>query len=616
MSGIRAFFHVLSYAPRVEQRNFLLAQIGVVVMVAIQLMIPQLVQEIIDDGILAEDTDRVVEVGFQMILWSVLNLIVAGAVAYLTALTATNLAHSLRRLLYGKVTTFSHGDLDRLSTAELLVRLTSDVNIMKTAFMQTMFMLFQAPWLLVGAVLLVWWQSPSLVWIMAVVMVITVVVVLAIAPALGPLYAKAQSALDRLNTVFYENIAGVRVVKAFNRTELEAERFADRNHEVYQRQLAPALRSALFQPVLFGLLYTAVGIAVLTSGTNVANGVLTGDPDALQPGELTTFFNYLLTAMIPIMIVAFVLPELGRFEASLSRIVEVMRTEPDVTPPDEPVDPGELSGRIEFRSVSMAYLDAERRPLATPVLRDVSFQVEPGETVAILGQTGSGKTTLINLVPRFYDVTDGAVLIDGNDVRTLDLPSLRSQISVAEQQAMVFAGTFYSNIAYGRAFDHSAENQSNGSAHPFCDYHQAEHAARVADAHGFISAQLEGYDSHVTDGGNNLSGGQRQRLSLARAIAARPRILILDDTTSAVDVATEARIQQALDVEMAGRTVLIVAQRITTAMRADKIVLLDDGTVSDVGSHHDLLERSELYREIAESQLGDLDEIADLLETP
>ncbi len=611
MSGIRAFFRVLSYAPRSEQRNFLLAQFGVVVMVAIQLMIPQLVQRIIDEGILASDTDRVVEVGFQMILWSVLNLIVAGGVAYLTALTATNLAHSLRRLLYEKVTTFSHGDLDRLSTAELLVRLTSDVNIMKTAFMQTMFMLFQAPWLLVGAVVLVWLQSPSLVWIMAAVMVVTVIVVLAIAPALGPLYARAQAALDRLNTVFYENIAGVRVVKAFNRTELEADRFAERNHEVYQRQLTPALRSALFQPVLFGLLYGAVGVAVLTSGSDVANGVLTGDPDALQPGELTTFFNYLLTAMIPIMIVAFVLPELGRFEASLSRIVEVMRTEPDIVEPADAIDPGELTGRIEFRSVTMAYLDAEQRALPTPVLRDVSFVAEPGETVAILGQTGSGKTTLISLVPRFYDVTDGQVLVDGHDVRSLDLTALRSQISLAEQQATVFAGTFYTNIAYGRAY-----GRAERSHEPLCDYQQAEHAARVADAHGFISAQLAGYDGAVTESGNNLSGGQRQRLSLARAIAARPRILILDDTTSAVDVATEARIQQALDVEMAGRTVLIVAQRITTAMRADKIVLLDDGTVSDVGSHTELLDRSELYREIAESQLGSLDEIADLLEAP
>ncbi|MEM9564911.1 MAG: ABC transporter ATP-binding protein, partial [Actinomycetota bacterium] len=579
----------------------------------IQLMIPQLVQRIIDEGSLASDTDRVVEVGFQMILWSVLNLVVAGGVAYLTALTATNLAHSLRRLLYEKVTTFSHGDLDRLSTAELLVRLTSDVNIMKTAFMQTMFMLFQAPWLLVGAVVLVWLQSPSLVWIMAAVMVVTVIVVLAIAPALGPLYARAQSALDRLNTVFYENIAGVRVVKAFNRTELEGERFAERNHEVYQRQLTPALRSALFQPVLFGLLYSAVGVAVLTSGTDVANGVLSGDPDALQPGELTTFFNYLLTAMIPIMIVAFVLPELGRFEASLSRIVEVMRTEPDVAEPTDAVDPGELTGRVEFRSVTMAYLDAEQRPLPTPVLRDVSFVAEPGETVAILGQTGSGKTTLISLVPRFYDVTDGEVLVDGHDVRTLDLTALRSQISLAEQQATVFAGTFYTNIAYGRAYGADSAEPTHA---PLCDYQQAEHAARVADAHGFISAQLDGYDGAVTESGNNLSGGQRQRLSLARAIAARPRILILDDTTSAVDVATEARIQQALDVEMAGRTVLIVAQRITTAMRADKIVLLDDGTVSDVGSHNDLLDRSELYREIAESQLGSLDEIADLLEAP
>ena len=327
LSGIRAFFRVLSYAPARERHMFMLAQVGVVIMVFIQLMVPQLVQRIIDDGILAGDVDQVVSVGLQMILWSTLNLVVAGGVAYLAAMTATNLAHGLRRLLYERVTTFSHGNLDRLSTAELLVRMTSDVNIMKTAFMQTMYMLFQAPWLLVGAVFLVWWQSPSLLWIMALVMVLTVVVVLAIAPSLGPLYAKAQAALDRLNTVFYDNIAGIRVVKAFNRTELEAQRFDERNHEVYERQLRPALRAALFQPILFGLLYAAVGVAVWTSGPNVANGILTGDPAALQPGELTTFFNYLLTAMIPIMIVAFVLPELGRFEASLERVAEVLQTE-------------------------------------------------------------------------------------------------------------------------------------------------------------------------------------------------------------------------------------------------------------------------------------------------
>ncbi len=620
MSGIRAFFRVLSYAPASAKRNFVLAQVGVVAMVAVQLMIPQLIQRIIDEGILAGDTDRVIEVGFQMILWSVLNLIVAGGVAYLASITATNLAHGVRRHLYEKVTTFSHGNLDRLSTAELLVRLTSDVNIMKNAFMQTMYMLFQAPWLLVGAVVLVWWQSPSLVWIMAVVMVITVVVVLAIAPTLGPLYAKGQVALDRLNRVFYENIAGIRVVKAFNRTELEASRFTERNHDVYQRQLAPALRSALFQPVLFGLLYGAVGLAVLTGGSDVAAGVVAGDPDALQPGELTTFFNYLLTAMIPIMIVAFVLPELGKFEASLARVVEVFDTEPDVAEPVDAVDPGELVGRIEFRSVAMSYLDANGDPLPATVLHDLSFVVEPGETVAILGQTGSGKTTLIGLIPRFYDVSDGTVLIDGHDVRTLNLSALRSQIALAEQQAVAFAGTFYENIAYGRAYRRTEGRAdaatTNGSHRPRCDYHQAEHAARVADAHGFISAQLEGYDGMVADGGTNLSGGQRQRLSLARAIAAKPQILILDDTTSAVDVATEARIQQALDVEMAGRTVVIVAQRITTAMRADKIILLDDGTVAEVGTHTELLARSDLYREIAESQLGSLDEVADLLEAP
>lgn len=598
MSGIRAFLHVLSRVPRKQKRNFMLAQLGVVVMVAAQLMIPQLVQDIIDDGVLANNTDAVVSSSFQMLLWSVGNLIVAGGVAYLSATTATNLANAIRTRLYEKVTTLSHGNLDRLSTGNLLVRMTSDVNIMKSSWMMTMYMLFQAPWMLLGAVALVWWQTPQLLWIVAMVMGLTMVFVLIVAPALGPLYAKVQVQLDRLNTIFQENVAGIRVVKAFDRDRLEKQRFGSQNRNLYDAQLRPAFRAATFQPVLFGLLYVAVGIAVSVAGPGIADGVLADDPTAITPGELTTFFNYLLTSMIPIMIVAFVLPELGKFEASLERAIEVFNSEPDIAPPEHPVDPGELLGRIEFRGVTMAYLDDNAMPLETPVLIDVSFEIEPGETVAILGQTGSGKTTLINLIPRFYDVTAGSVLIDGHDVRDLDLASLRSQIGIAEQQAMLFAGTFDDNLRYGR---------------PDADYEDLCLASRIADAHEFISAQVEGYEGHVAEQGKNLSGGQRQRVSLARALAVDPRILILDDTTSAVDVATEARIQAGLADSMAGRTIVIVAQRISTAIGADKIILLDNGRVSDVGNHAELMGRSDLYREIVESQLGPIDEIASLL---
>ncbi len=600
MSGIRAFFHVLARVPRDQKRNFVLAQVGVLVIVAAQLMIPQLVQDIIDDGVLAGSTDAVVWSAFQMLLWSVGNLIVASGVAYLAAATATNLADAIRTGLYEKIATLSHGNLDRMSTGNLLVRMISDVNIMKSSWMMTMYMLFQAPWLLLGAVALVWLQTPDLLWIVALVMTLTTVFVLIVAPALGPLYAKVQLQLDRLNTIFQENVSGIRVVKAFDRDRLEQQRFASRNHDLYDAQLRPAFRAATFQPVLFGLLYVAVGVAVAVAGPGIADGVLANDSAAITPGELTTFFNYLLTSMIPIMIVAFVLPELGKFEASLDRALEVFNSVPDIVVPEHPVDPGQVVGRIEFRGVTMAYLDDNALPMQTPVLSDVSFEIEPGETVAILGQTGSGKTTLINLIPRFYDVTDGSVLIDGHDVRDLDLAKLRSQIGIAEQQAMLFAGTFDQNLRYGR---------------PEVDYQELCAASRIADAHDFISAQVEGYDGSVAEQGKNLSGGQRQRLSLARALAVDPRILILDDTTSAVDVATEARIQDGLKRSMAERTVIIVAQRISTAIGADKIILLDHGRVSDVGDHQELMGRSELYREIVESQLGPVDEIASLLES-
>ena len=598
MSGFRAFFRVLNRVPKREKRNFALAQVGVVFMVAAQLMIPQLVQEIIDDGVLAQNTDAVVSSAFQMLLWSVANLIVSGGVAYLSASTATSLANAVRTRLYTKVTTLSHGNLDRLSTGNLLVRMTSDVNIMKSSWMMTMYMLFQAPWLLLGAVALVWIQTPELLWIMALVMTVTVIFVLLVAPALGPLYAKVQKQLDRLNTMFQENVAGIRVVKAFNRDVLEQERFTTQNHVLYEAQLRPAFRAASFQPVLFGLLYVAVGIAVSVSGPDIAAGVVAADPAAITPGELTTFFNYLLTSMIPIMIVAFVLPELGKFEASLERALEVFNTEPDVQLPPNPTDPGELSGRIEFRNVTMAYLDDDAQPLETPVLTDVSFVIEAGETVAILGQTGSGKTTLVNLIPRFYDVTDGTIFIDGYDIKELDLSKLRPQIAIAEQQAMVFAGTFEDNLRYGR---------------PDAEFEALCGASRAADAHEFISAQVEGYNGHVAEQGKNLSGGQRQRLSLARALATEPNLLILDDTTSAVDVGTEARIQEALTLTMAGKTVIIVAQRISTAIGADKIILLDEGQIAAMGTHAELIATSPAYQEIVESQLGPIDEIASLL---
>ena len=599
MSGIGAFFRVVSLAPRSQQRKFVVAQIGVVLMVVAQLVIPLLIQDIIDDGIIAEDLGSISRTAFAMICWSVANLAVAGGVAYLSASAATDFAHAIRTHLYDKISTLSYGNIDRLSSAGLLVRMTSDVNIMRTSFMMTMFMLFQAPWLLLGAVGLVWWQTPELLWVMGAVVVVTAAFVLVVAPALGPLYARAQQRLDRLNLVFRENIAGIRVVKAFNRDELETTRFQERNHDLYEAQLRPAFRVATFQPVLFGLLYGAVGLAVVVVGPDIADGVVAADPDAVTPGELTTFFNYLLTAMIPIMIVAFVLPELSKFQASLERAIEVFETEPDVQQPTDPVDPGEIVGRIEFRDVSMSYLDDDGQPGSLPVLAGLDFTIEPGETVAILGQTGSGKTSLINLIPRFYDVTEGAVLIDGHDVRELDLDALRRQIGIAPQQAQLFAGSIIENLRYGNV-DSS--------------FDEVQRAAEIADAHEFISSQVAGYDSVLAEQANNLSGGQRQRLSLARAINSDPRILLLDDTTSAVDVATEARIQQRLREELAGRTVVIVAQRISTAIGADKIVLLDDGRVDAIGTHADLMATSAAYAEIVESQLGSIDEVVDLLE--
>ena len=579
--------------PPDQRRLLALSQVCLVISVTLELLIPQQIQRIIDDGIRNEDVSAIIEISILMLVFSLGSLIFGIAASRLTSGVSTQAAHEYRMAGYERVTGLSFGDLDRFKTGALLVRLTSDVSVVRSGSIIGASMLIRAPVMLVGAVGLIAFETPQLLLPTLAVIGVMSMIIFSIVPGLSPLYRNQQQRLDGLNTVLQENLTGVQVVKNFVRQPLEVERYKSRNDDLYDAALRPARRIAIMEPSFMTLLFLAVAGALLLTGN--------GGDEFLTPGELATFFNYLLTAMLPIAFLGFVLPEIGRMAGSMGRLLEVVDAEPEVGEADNPTMLASLQGRIEFDDVTLRYSTktADGEVAQSPIVLDgVSFVIEPGETVVILGATGSGKTSLISCIPRFYDVTSGAVRIDGHDVRELALDDIRSNVAVALQQANVFTGSIGRNIAMGNA---SASDE------------QIAKAAESADALLFITALDDGFDANATERGNNLSGGQRQRIALARALVAEPRVLILDDTTSAVDVATEARIMSNLAERYGDTTVLMVVQRVTAALSADRILLLDEGRLIGNGNHAVLLETSAAYREIVESQLGPLDEIEGLL---
>jgi ATP-binding cassette subfamily B protein len=443
-----------------------------------------------------------------------------------------------------------------------------------------------APLMLVGAVVLIYLSTPQLMWIMLVVLAITTVVLVIYSTKAQPLYQAMQARLDRMNGVLQESLAGVRVVKAFARSDHEMERFDQRNSNLKEAAKKPMLLTAFLMPT-FLLMITTGMAAVLWFGGNLA--VSEG---AVTVGEIMTFSNYLVMAMFPLALVAFVLPQIAAAEASITRIFAVFDSTPDIQEKPDAQSLLDVRGRVVFENVGLRYLGEDGKPGGRRALKNVNLVAEPGQMVAILGATGSGKSSLIHLIPRFYDVTEGRVTIDGVDVRDVKLDDLRRHVGIALQQAILFSGTVRDNIRYGR---------------PEANEDEIVVVAKAADAHTFVSAQVDGYDSAVAREGANFSGGQRQRISIARALAIKPRILILDDSTSAVDVATETRIQAALADLLHQTTTFVVAQRISTVLIADKIIVLDNGEIVAEGTHDELLASSPIYREIYESQLGGLE---------
>jgi ATP-binding cassette subfamily B multidrug efflux pump len=556
---------------------------GVVVM---DLSIPRLIERIIDQGISQHNAAVVIQTSIIMLTLSALSTVFAIANNNLSVQVGESIARDLRESLFLKIQSFSFGNLDRFGTGKLIVRLTSDTTAVQRLFQIALRIGTRAPLLMVGAMILMVNTAPSLALTMLPLLVVTSVIIAWFSVKMEPQFRAVQQKLDRLNTVLQENIAGARLVKAFVRADFEAEHFEVANLEFADRSIEVMQFMSSLTPVLTMCVNVGMVIVIWVGGLQSIRGQLT-------VGQIVAFTNYLLTTMTALTLMTMLSNVLANGMASAQRVNEVLDTVSDIQDaPDARSLPAATQGRVAFEGVTFHYhaVDgAADTGQEQRILEDVSLLAEPGQTVAILGATGSGKSTLVNLIPRFYDPDNGQICVDGNDVRALSQDSLLAQVGIVPQEAILFTGTVRDNIRYGR---------------PEASEDDVLAAARAAQAHDFILKLPQGYDTRIEERGVNLSGGQKQRLSIARALLTQPKILILDDSTSAVDVETETKIQAALEGSMHQRTTFVVAQRISTVLNADKIIVLDKGRVAAQGTHAELLRSSLIYREIYESQLG------------
>ncbi len=545
--------------------------------VAMDLMQPRLIQHIVDQGIARSDMAVVINTGLWMIGLALIGLGGGIGCGVFAIMAGQHFGADLRATLFRKVQALSFGNLDHLETGKLITRLTSDVTQVQEVVMMMLRIMVRVPLLLVGSLIMAILTSPQLALLFLVLIPLVVVVLVFIINRTFPLFGQVQQQLDALNTVLQENLAGVRVVKAFARGQHETERFRRINDQLMDRNVTAVRITAVTMPIMMLLLNLGVVGALWIGGMEINSG-------GLQVGQLIAFINYLTQTLMSLMMISMLLVRVSRAEASAVRIQEVLDSEPEVRNRPDALATFAPRGRVAFEDVGFSYNGDDH----DPVLRNISFVAEPGQTVALLGATGSGKSSLVNLIPRFYDATHGRVTIDGVDVRAIDEAALHSAVGVALQESILFTGTIRDNIRYGR---------------PEATDEEVVAAAKMAQAHDFITRFPDGYDSVVGQRGVNLSGGQKQRIAIARALLTRPAVLILDDSTSAVDVETEARIQAALASLDHAQTRFVVAQRISSVQEADKILVLDDGRIVAEGTHDDLLEASPIYREIYESQM-------------
>ena len=544
---------------------------------AMSLYLPNLNAQIIDDGVVKGDTDLIWRSGALMLLFSLVQAAGQIGATWFGALTAMSLGRDLRAAIFDRALSFSTREMRDFGASSLLTRNTNDVLQVQTIVQTTLTIIVGAPIMMVGGFIMAVREDFGLSWIIAVGVAVLGVAVSLLVIFVSPLFQRMQTNLDNLNRVLREQISGIRVIRAFIREDHESRRFEGANEDVY----SVTLRASRWMVLLFPIAMFMVNIS---SVAVIWFGAFRIDSGNIQIGQMTAFLNYLIQILISVMMSTMLLFLAPRSAVSADRILDVLDTEPTVAPPADPVAPQELTGVVEFRDVTFTYPGAE-----DPVLANLSFTLTPGRTTAIIGSTGSGKSTLVNLIPRLYDVSSGEVLVDGVDVRRLDPDALWSRIGLVPQRPYLFSGTVASNLLYGR---------------PDATPEQMWEALRIAQAADFVEKLDGGLAAHIAQGGTNVSGGQRQRLSIARALVKEPAVYVFDDSFSALDVATDARLRAALAPATADRATLIVAQRVATIRGADEILVLEHGRIVGRGTHEELLAGNATYQEIVDSQLS------------
>lgn len=540
------------------------------------LYLPALNADIIDQGVATGDTGYILATGGLMLGITVLQIAAAITAVYFGAKAAMGLGRDVRSDIFRRVGAFSEREVAAFGAPSLITRTTNDVQQVQMLVLMTCTLLVSAPILAVGGVIMALQQDVGLSWLMAVAVPVLLVVIGFIVSRMVPLFRRMQERIDRVNRVLREQLAGVRVVRAFVRERLETDRFAQANAELTRTALSAGRLFALVFPVVM-LIMNVASVAVLWFGAyRVADG-------SMQIGALTAFLTYLIQILMAVMMATFMAVMIPRAAVSADRISAVLDTESSVVISDHPVRDVPERGLVELHDVGFTYPGADQ-----PVLDGITFTASPGRTTAIIGSTGAGKTTLVSLLPRLFDATAGAVLIDGVDVRELDPDTLWGRIGLVPQRAYLFSGTIASNLRYGR---------------PDATDDELWRALEIAQAKDFVSAMPDGLESAVAQGGTNLSGGQRQRIAIARALVKRSEILVFDDSFSALDTATDARLRRALAESERATTMIIVAQRVSTIVDADLILVLEHGRIVGAGTHDELIEANETYREIVNSQL-------------
>ncbi|MCE4050757.1 ABC transporter ATP-binding protein [Bacillus sp. Au-Bac7] len=553
----------------------ILAPLFMVLEVSMDLLQPFLMAQIVNEGVMKGDLETIQRTGGLMILVAFIGLIGGAGCTVFSSTASMNFATDLRKVVFDKLQSFSFQNLDKFKGGSLITRLTADI-VQLQMFVMMVLRSIRSPLLTIGSVIMAFTISFKLALIFAATIPVLFIILYLLIRKAFPTYNIVQQKLDKVNTVLQENLMGIRVVKAFVRSDFENNRFGQANEDYTNNAVRAARIVSFNMPVLMLILNFSLVIILWFGAHQTWSG-------SLQVGDLIAFINYVTQVLFAVMMIGMMMITISRSKVSADRIQEVLHTDLDLVDHQHADQQAIVKGEVTFDRVSFSY-DGQ-----SEVLKDISLVARAGQTVAILGATGSGKSTMVQLIPRLYDATSGTVMIDGTDVRHIKLEHLRTSVGVVLQQSILFSGTIRDNIRYGK---------------PAATQAEVELAAKAACAHEFIMTMPDGYDTVLGQRGMNLSGGQKQRISIARALLVRPVILILDDSTSAVDLGTESRIQKALGELLEHSTAFIIAQRISSVMEADKIVVLEDGRISAEGTHEQLMKTSEVYQEIYRSQLG------------